>query len=395
MSRAQAHTPVSAAERAALDRAADSARQRTLYGEAVEDVAYLRQRGFVVTREGEGVRVGNRLVSLEEVPALAARERNVAGEGEPSVLRRPAETTNGLKVGQVVALAPKAPKPVRLVERQPMRDGRKPGGAVARSIERAAEHSTELGVRPRVVWLDLDLLVVDGNYQRSVTEAGRAHINRLRREWNWNCYQPIIVSERPDGSHAVIDGQHRLLAAKSHPLIDELPCYIVDAPDIAAQAAIFVEVNSRRLALTSQQKFWAAHAAGDAAAVAIEKLCRRAGVTILRNVPPYGITPPCSMLGPFTLRKLHKSPGAAPLATALGLIAETHPETSNAFRSAIVVGLTRVAAATPFSRLRMATTLKGLDLDKLYEAAKADRVTGGGLARAGDGALAAGPLRAE
>ena len=383
MSRAQAHAPVSAAERAALDRAADAARQSGLYGDAVDDVAYLRKRGFVVNRDGDGVRVGNRLLSLDAVRAMAARERGLAGDA-PSDVRRPAATAGGLAVGQAVALVP---KPVRAAPVARARAPRqRPGedrqskplqGAARLAREKAAEYSSDLGPRPRVVWLDLKLLVVDGKYQRDVTAVGQTHVNRLRQGWNWNCYQPLIVAERADGTYAVIDGQHRLLAATGHPLIDELPCYIVDAPDVAAQAAIFTAVNSRRLSLTSQQKFWSAHAAGDATIVAVEKLCSKVGVTILRS-PPSGDIPPRSILAPFTLQKLHKLCGAPALESSLGLLAETHGETVNGFRSPTIVGLTRIAAATPFSRARMARALKRIDLDDLHDEAKVDRAGRGG-----------------
>jgi hypothetical protein len=144
----------------------------------------------------------------------------------------------------------------------------------------AAEHSTDLGTKPRVVWLDLGLLDVDRRYQREITGGGEAHINRILRGFNWNRYQPIVVTEQADGRYAVIDGQHRLEAAKKHPLIDSLPCYIIDAPDLAAQAEIFVAVNSDRRALTGLQKFWASVAAGNREAAALVKACEAAGVTI-------------------------------------------------------------------------------------------------------------------
>jgi hypothetical protein len=46
-------------ERAAGIRAAEAARDRELYGDAVDDVRLLRRRGFVVVREGAGFMVGN------------------------------------------------------------------------------------------------------------------------------------------------------------------------------------------------------------------------------------------------------------------------------------------------------------------------------------------------
>lgn len=242
---------------------------------------------------------------------------------------------------------------------------------------KAVPHSTDLGARPRVVWIALGQLVVDKTYQREIGGAGVTHVNRLLREFNWNCYQPIIVGERDDGRFAVIDGQHRLEAARKHPLIAELPCYVVDAPDVAAQASIFATVNGRRLALTSQQKFWAAHAGGDAKAVEVARLCAVAGVAILRSPPSY-VIPPRSILAPFTLQKLVRQVGTEAVGSALELLAETHGETPNAFRSPTVAALCRIAADKGYPVQRTKRVLRALDLDRLYDDARRDRVTGGG-----------------
>ena len=75
-----------------------------------------------------------------------------------------------------------------------------------------------------------------------------AHANRIMREWNWLHYQPIVVAPAAGGEgFTVIDGQHRLEAARKHPKIARLPCYIVDAADLGAQARAFVALNARRI----------------------------------------------------------------------------------------------------------------------------------------------------
>jgi flagellar hook protein FlgE len=45
-----------------------------------------------------------------------------------------------------------------------------------------------------------------------------------------------------------------------------LPCYVVEAPGVAEQARAFVALNARRVGVTRINRFWAAHAAGDATA---------------------------------------------------------------------------------------------------------------------------------
>jgi hypothetical protein len=396
----------------AENRAAEEQAYRALYGNHRADVDLLRRRGFVVTREGEGFRVGNKVVTAAELIAVADRERRLVGaDASPQPVAMPA----ALKVGDKVALAPRpaktagAPPPDHssraLNQRatgagdtaankavpagstasegrsQPPLIARQLSGAAATAREKAQEYSAELGDRPRVVWLGLELLSVDEHYQREIGTAGRAHIHRILRGWNWNRYQPIVVNERADGTYAVIDGQHRLAAARLHPLIDELPCYIVSVPDMAAEAAIFADVNTRRLALTSQQKFYASLAAGEGWALNVSRICERAGVRMLR-APPSGAIPPLSILAPYTLQKILQQIGAGPLETALRLIAEAHPTADNAFRSPTIMAVARIAADREFSRSRLAAVLARADVAQLYEDMRLERITGGGTLEA-------------
>lgn len=370
----------------ATNRAEEEAAYRKLHGKRWPDVDYLRRHHVVIKNAG-GYAVDGKQLSGEEFSALAERRRQRDGGGLQFGVRKPLQTASGLRIGESVPIGEKrkpvtSPKPSTLSARVtapvvPRRRTAALSGAAAISKAKAAEHSTELGTRPRVVWLDLALLQVDHRYQRDIAQAGQAHVNRLLRAFNWNCYQPIIVSERGDGTYAVIDGQHRLEAARKHPLINELPCYIVDAPTVAAQAAIFSTVNGRRLGLTSLQKFWASHAAGEEQAVAVHAICKRHGVTILRGIPSYDI-PAKSVLAPFTLQKMLARVGKPAVDTAIGLLAETHGERLNAFRSPTMVALATIAAGTVFSRNRWTQVLKRVDLDKLYDEARTDRVTGGG-----------------
>lgn len=51
---------------------------RNLYGSLLDDVQYLRRRGWVVNREGSGFRVGNSVVDGAALMEKAARERRLA-----------------------------------------------------------------------------------------------------------------------------------------------------------------------------------------------------------------------------------------------------------------------------------------------------------------------------
>jgi hypothetical protein len=350
-----------AAERRKLDIVEDAARQKALYGKHIDDVRVLRSRGFVVSVEKRGsYLVGNQRCTGEELAAKADRERRLMGEA--ATVRTPAVTASGLKVGQVVALTPKAMN----VHQCTLRTSppRKLSGAAATAKAKAAEHSTDLGTKPRVVWLDLGLLDVDRRYQREITHGGAVHINRILRAFNWNRYQPIVVTQQADGRYAVIDGQHRLEAAKKHPLIDSLPCYIIDAPDLAAQAEIFVAVNSDRRALTNLQKFWASVTAGNREAAALAKACEAAGVTIPRTTPQGGLSPR-TMIGPTVAVGLIGKLGRDAVVAAITLLATAWPNARSGFRTANLRAVATIAS-TPYSQKRLLATLKGLDPDALF-----------------------------
>lgn len=363
-----------AREREALAKAEDEARQKALYGDLLPDVHVLRKRGFVVTREGAGFMVGNKLLDKAGVRAMAQREGGLAG----MAFTRPGKTASGLKVGDTVALAPK--KPVTATPLPITKEKVAAAKVKAAPKPKAPDHSTDLGAKPRVVWLDLALLTIDMRYQRDIGETGRQHVNRIVKSFNWNCYQPIIVTENADGTYPVIDGQHRLEAAKAHPLIDSLPCYIIDAPEVSKQAQIFVEVNSNRRGLTSSQRFWASYAAGEPSAVALVEICTAAGVQILRHGA--GLkdgTPPLSILGPLVTQRLVTRFGAKAVREAITLLAETHTKTFGAFRGSNIGALVRIASDKGFSRDAMRRVLTGLDLAALHVEASA-LAKGGGVA---------------
>lgn len=74
-SRPSFQIPVAPASRRWSDPVSDI--ERTLYGALMEDVTFLRKRGFGIHREKTGFRVGNRLVDADGLEAIAARERRL------------------------------------------------------------------------------------------------------------------------------------------------------------------------------------------------------------------------------------------------------------------------------------------------------------------------------
>lgn len=130
---------------------------------------------------------------------------------------------------------------------------------------------------PKIAWLALDQLVVDGGYQRSLSNASTTLIRRLVARWDWNCFKPLSVAAVGDGRYEIIDGQHTAIAAATHGAIETLPCLVLDATTLAQRSRAFVGINRDRIALTPFALYRARLAAEDEEAVAVYEALHRAG----------------------------------------------------------------------------------------------------------------------
>lgn len=95
-----------------LDNRADlEGRERRLYGAVRDDVAYLRRRGFVITREGDGFMVGNRRCTGAELHATAERERRLEKPAPAAIARTGRHAVTPSAPGVAVRRKPEPPKP--------------------------------------------------------------------------------------------------------------------------------------------------------------------------------------------------------------------------------------------------------------------------------------------
>lgn len=116
--------------------------------------------------------------------------------------------------------------------------------------------------RPTLEWVPVKKLFIDKKYQRSSeTKPSRENIVKIKANFSWALFGALVVF-RSNDKYAVVDGQHRVEAAKILKL-DELPCVIVDNQDIKAQAQSFVGINKNRLSVHTLAKFKAALASED------------------------------------------------------------------------------------------------------------------------------------
>lgn len=166
------------------------------------------------------------------------------------------------------------------------------------------------GTMPVLQFCTPKQLQVDPAYQRDLDDSSRALIGRIARSWDWGLFQPLVVARRGDGRMFVVDGQHRLEAAKLRGDISQLPAVIFHPADAADEAAVFVELNQSRRPLTAYALYKAALAAGDQHAIALDGIMREArlaftGAADLRAAKPGRLN------NVHTVRKWHQKHGDA------------------------------------------------------------------------------------
>ena len=121
---------------------------------------------------------------------------------------------------------------------------------------RSAQFNPIRGRRPAPMNCSLAELNVDCSYQRSIdSPSSRALIKRIAGEWDWSLFQLLVVSRRPDGELYVVDGQHRLEAARMRGDLHDLPCSVYDFRLVSHEADAFVALNQQRKPLTRLDLF--------------------------------------------------------------------------------------------------------------------------------------------
>lgn len=140
---------------------------------------------------------------------------------------------------------------------------------------------SQRGMRPSLDFRPLHQLHVDPAYQRGVDSGqSQALIRRIAQHWDWGLCQPLAVAKRDDGSLWVVDGQHRLAAARLRSDIYDLPCVVSPSGGIRDEAASFVAMNRTRKPLTALELFRGAVASGDANALALMRVLSDVGFSL-------------------------------------------------------------------------------------------------------------------
>ena len=137
------------------------------------------------------------------------------------------------------------------------------------------------GPEPAMEWLPVDQLVIDPEYQREVNKTGRRAIEQIAARFEWTKFGAVTVAPVSLGRFAIIDGQHRVTAAKLVG-IARVPC-VIQALDRAGQAAAFSAINGSVVKITPNAIYRAALAAGEGWAIAAERACKAAGCRLMTS----------------------------------------------------------------------------------------------------------------
>ena len=116
-------------------------------------------------------------------------------------------------------------------------------------------------------------LYIDYGYQRELNEN---KVLNIARDWSWMAFGTITVSER-DGKLFVVDGQHRVFAARKRPDIEMLPCVVLDSKTQIDEARGFLTAQTQRKPITTVQRFKALLVVKDPSALIVDELVRQSG----------------------------------------------------------------------------------------------------------------------
>ena len=106
----------------------------------------------------------------------------------------------------------------------------------------------------------------------------REKVRELTQDWSWIACGALVVALR-DQCYYVIDGQHRLMAAKRRSDIAEMPCVVFQLDGIQEEAKGFVSVNCSRRPVSVQNRHKAMVVSGDKIAQMVQQQLDKLGLS--------------------------------------------------------------------------------------------------------------------
>jgi hypothetical protein len=139
----------------------------------------------------------------------------------------------------------------------------------------------DAGAKPELLWLPLDALVIDNDFQRPLGRTNWISIHKIAEAFSWSKFTPVVVAPIGDGRFSIIDGQHRCHGAKLAG-ISYVPCMCVDLT-VPEQAAAFGAINGQVTAISTYNIYAAALVARAPWAIACEQVVADAGARLMKG----------------------------------------------------------------------------------------------------------------
>lgn len=227
----------------------------------------------------------------------------------------------------------------------------------------------DFGPKPVMQWIDVDLIDVDHSYQRTMEgKRSLALIERMLANFRWPAFGALLVAPtKSDGilnRYAVMDGQHRLAAAKKL-RIAEVPCIIIRADSIAEQAAAFLAANRDRTIVNPYALQRAMLVAGNDDAMAINAACRAAGVEIPAYPIPANLLKVNQTLAIGAVRRIIEADGVSAATDALKVLRGAFIKEVGGLRAHHILGVNAAlrfgAAPEEITRKLAKLGVKGFD----------------------------------
>jgi hypothetical protein len=231
--------------------------------------------------------------------------------------------------------------------------------------------SAKLGTKPTLSWLPIKNLRIDPAYQREIIRHGARNIGGIARNFDWALFGVVVVAKVGAAEFAIVDGQHRTIAAAARG-IEEVPCVIIDA-DPGRQARAFAAINGNVTKISRMAIHHAEVLAGDPDAVALRNACAEAGVEICKYPVPANLMEPGQTLAIGTLTAAIKTYGAAHLTLSLRCITRTGFANIGQVKAPIIRAICHVLDAEPAWKIPEERLLKAMGkFDYSIELAQAE-----------------------
>lgn len=236
------------------------------------------------------------------------------------------------------------------------------------------EMNTDIGERPDLAWVSVDLIDVDSNYQREIKPQ---LVDKILRKFSWAKFGAVVLSRAENGRFAVVEGQHRWKAACLHPGVREIPAVIVDHDDMKSEAESFLAINRDRMAVTSVEQYWAGLTAGDETAIAVSSVLKAAGCDV---VPATGHYRPYLTNSIGAVSRCLQRYGQGATRRSLLIIRKAWPNEAKALRGTLITAIARIVRANEktISDEELVRSIRGESFAKLTAHAEQFRKLSGG-----------------